>query len=188
MTIILHEAWTCLKIIVSPMSFSWSRDHPYSKLLSWTTTVGTHRGAGVKIHYVEINDLHDQYLSQWEPFRQSAAASRRSAIGDGTLTVDGDTSTDDSDTSTVDGSTIRVCGDTSMVNWRHLNKCWWLPNRRRPHPNQRWWHLNSWQRRLLVGGGHIKLQCSASSDAALSLTRRVHRQDFTSAGHEQPRL
>jgi hypothetical protein len=37
-------------------------------------TVGTHHGADVKIHYVEIDGLHNQHLSQREPFRQSAAA------------------------------------------------------------------------------------------------------------------
>jgi hypothetical protein len=43
-TIILREAWICLKILASSMltSFSWSHDHPYSKSLSQTTTVGVH--------------------------------------------------------------------------------------------------------------------------------------------------
>jgi hypothetical protein len=43
--------------------FSQSRDHPYSKSLSQTMTVGTHRGAQHEDPYVEIDDLHDQHLS-----------------------------------------------------------------------------------------------------------------------------
>jgi hypothetical protein len=65
-------------------------------------------GQGVKI-LVEIDGLHDQYLSQQELFLQSAAASRRSM-------VDGDTSTDGNDTSTVDSGTLRVSGGTSTVD------------------------------------------------------------------------
>jgi hypothetical protein len=37
-------------------------------------TVGANHGVGVKIYYIEINGLHDQYLSQREPFWQLAAA------------------------------------------------------------------------------------------------------------------
>jgi hypothetical protein len=101
------------------------------------------------------------------------------------------TVTDDSDTSTIDGSTL-VSGDTSMVNCctQTVNDGTLISadvsltvgGRTRTSVGGTLTTGNG------VGGGHIKLQCSASSDAALSLTRRVHRQDFTSAGHEQPRL
>jgi hypothetical protein len=45
-------------------SFSQSCDHPYYKSLSQTMIVGAHHGAGMKIHYVKIDGLHDQHLSQ----------------------------------------------------------------------------------------------------------------------------
>jgi hypothetical protein len=31
--------------------------------------VDVHYEIGVKIHYIEIDDLHDQHLSKQEPFR-----------------------------------------------------------------------------------------------------------------------
>jgi hypothetical protein len=79
-------------------------------------TVDAHHGAGVKIHYIEIDGLHDKYLSQREPFRQSAAASQRPTVGGDTLMVDGNTSTDGSVTSTVDAGTSMVDGCTLTVN------------------------------------------------------------------------
>jgi hypothetical protein len=72
-------------------------------------TVGAHRRTGMKIHYVEINGLHDQHLSQREPFWQSVVPSQRPVVGGNTLMVDDDTLTDDSGALTVDD-------DTSMVN------------------------------------------------------------------------
>jgi hypothetical protein len=58
---------------------------------------------------VEIDGLHDQYLSQQELFRQSATTSQQP-------TVEGDTSMNGSGTSTVNGGTLRVGGDNSTVD------------------------------------------------------------------------
>jgi hypothetical protein len=86
---------------------------------------------GVKI-LVEIDGLHDQYLSQQELFLQSAAASERSM-------VDGDTSMDGNDTSTVDSGTLRVGGDTSTVDgcivMLHPDDWWQHSDDRRQHPD-----------------------------------------------------
>jgi hypothetical protein len=56
-------------------------------------------GQVVKIHYVEINALHNQHLSQGEPFRQSTT-------GDGTLAVGGVTLALDDGTLTISGGTL----------------------------------------------------------------------------------
>jgi hypothetical protein len=60
----------------------------------------------MKIHYVEIDGLHDLHLSQREPFQQSATASP----------VNVNTSTDGSDTLMVDSGTLKIGDGTSMVD------------------------------------------------------------------------
>jgi hypothetical protein len=65
-------------------------------------------GQDVKI-FIEIDGLHDQYLSQQELFRQSATTSQQP-------TVEGDISTNGSGTSTVEGGILRVSGGNSTVD------------------------------------------------------------------------
>jgi hypothetical protein len=80
-------------------------------------TVGAHHGADMKNHYIKNDDLHDQHLSWWEPFRwhlndrwrhlgsrQSAATPQRSTVAPRWLVID--------------GCTLTVSGDTLMdVPW-----------------------------------------------------------------------
>jgi hypothetical protein len=105
-------------------------------------------GQGVKI-LVEIDGLHDQYLSQQELFLQSAAASRRSMVDGDTSTDGNDTSTVDSGTSTVDGCILMVDGYTLIVggNIRTIDDSI-LTACRRQHSDVRRWHPNSRRRRL----------------------------------------
>jgi hypothetical protein len=141
--IILREAWTCLKILTSPVlpSISRSHDHPYSKSLSQTTTLGAHRGAIVKIHTLRsmtstINTSHSESLFQPRRCKISgiltagddtlAASDGTLMAGDGTLTVGGITLMAGvgmlvvgDGTMTVDNSTLTVSGGTLTSNGQH---------------------------------------------------------------------
>jgi hypothetical protein len=66
-------------------SFSRSRDHIYSKLLPLTTIIGVCSRADVKIHYIKIDDLHNQHLSKQELF--TFANGSRLTVSDDTLSA-----------------------------------------------------------------------------------------------------
>jgi hypothetical protein len=75
-------------------------------------TVGAHCGADVKIHYIEIDALHNQHLSQQEPFRRSRMTSWQPAVSCGMLAADGSTITG---TLRSAGSTTTVRGGTPII-------------------------------------------------------------------------
>jgi hypothetical protein len=82
--IIIRAAWTCLKLLASPVLPSFSRSHnqPYSKSLSQSTTIGAHYEADVKTHMSRlmtstINIFHNKSF-----FNVGAARSGGIYVGD----------------------------------------------------------------------------------------------------------
>jgi hypothetical protein len=106
-------------------SIYWSHDHSYSKSLSQTKIVGTHRAAGVKIHTLRsmastINTSHSEnrFGGRWRHLgdRQSAATSRRPAVISGTWVVSDDTVVVGGSTPMVDSSTLMSVSDIRTVS------------------------------------------------------------------------